>query len=139
MQLKKGQKINFSIPEASSDTYEAEVHLIGTAIEENRTIKVHGHLKNESESNFLIGMFVEADIITNATVSKALPETALVELDNVLYGLQLDEETKDGYYFSEQEIKVENNYGGFWAIANSQSLQNSKYLTVGAFNLLNNE
>tara|TARA_R110000868_G_scaffold82265_4_gene232382 strand:- start:6434 stop:7579 length:1146 start_codon:yes stop_codon:yes gene_type:complete len=139
LQLKKGQKINFSIPEASSDTYEAEVHLIGTAIEENRTIKVHGHLKNESESNFLIGMFVEADIITNATVSKALPETALVELDNVLYGLQLDEETKDGYYFSEQEIKVENNYGGFWAIANSQSLQNSKYLTVGAFNLLNNE
>ncbi|MBT8282840.1 MAG: efflux RND transporter periplasmic adaptor subunit, partial [Muriicola sp.] len=41
MSLNIGQKIAFSIPEASSETYEAEVYLIGTHIEENRTVMVH--------------------------------------------------------------------------------------------------
>ena len=54
MKLKKGQKINFKLPESSTEIYKAEVHLIGTSIEENRTIDVHGHIENESELNFLI-------------------------------------------------------------------------------------
>ena len=42
MKIKKGQPIQFQIPEASSDTFDAEVYLVGTSIGENRTIKVHG-------------------------------------------------------------------------------------------------
>jgi len=41
MKVKKDQIIDFKIPEATSDTYKAEVHLIGTSIESNRIIKVH--------------------------------------------------------------------------------------------------
>ena len=80
MKLKKGQEIDFRIPESSTDTYKAKVHLIGTAIEQNRTIKVHGHLEKESEVNFLIGMFVEAEIISESTSTIALPETAIAAL-----------------------------------------------------------
>lgn len=42
MNVKKGQNITFKIPEASEETYQGEVHLVGTTIGENRTIKVHG-------------------------------------------------------------------------------------------------
>ena len=45
MKLKKGQRIQFTLPEASSEIFEATVHLIGTNMEDNRTILVHGHLK----------------------------------------------------------------------------------------------
>ena len=77
MKLKKEQEINFTVPESSSEVFKASVHLIGTAIEENRTIKVHGHLKDEEQANFLTGMFVEADIVTSSAFAKALPETAV--------------------------------------------------------------
>ena len=51
MKLKKGQEIRFSIPEASTDTIEGEVHLVGTSIsEEKRTVKVHGHFKDEDKN-----------------------------------------------------------------------------------------
>ena len=46
LKIKKEQEINFKIPDASSNVFKAEVHLIGTALEENRTIKVHAHLED---------------------------------------------------------------------------------------------
>ena len=60
MKIHKGQEISFKIPEASSEEYKAEVYLISTSIEENRTIRVHGHLKDRTSHNFLTGMFVNA-------------------------------------------------------------------------------
>lgn len=139
MKLKKGQIIKFKIPEASKEIYKAEVHLIGTNIQENRTVKVHGHLENESEANFLTGMFVEADIVTESTSSLALPETALVEVDNVMYGLIMDEETENGYYFKQEKIDVASKYNGFLSISNLQENINSEFLLKGTFNLIVNE
>jgi hypothetical protein len=49
MKIKKGQKIDFKIPEASGEIYKAEVHLVGASINANRTIKVHGHFEDESD------------------------------------------------------------------------------------------
>ena len=74
MNVKKGQKILFQIPEASSETFDAEVHLVGTTIDEtSRRVKVHGHVDNE-EDNFIVGMFVEAEIITESSKRLGLPK-----------------------------------------------------------------
>lgn len=140
MKLKKGQKINFKLPESSTETYKADVHLIGTAIEANRTIDVHGHIENESELNFLIGMFVEADIITESTSEKALPETAVVALEDRYIVLKLDEETSEGYYFEQVSVKVGATYEGSTALTSLASLAISdKVLTIGTFNLIADE
>ena len=63
MKIKKDQNIEFTIPEASSEVFNAKVYLVGTAINADRTIKVHAHLEEESDKNFLTGMFVNANII----------------------------------------------------------------------------
>ncbi|MDA9057225.1 efflux RND transporter periplasmic adaptor subunit [Flavobacteriaceae bacterium] len=140
MKLKKGQKINFKMPEASTQTYKADVHLIGTAIEANRTIDVHGHIENESELNFLIGMFVEADIITESTGEKALPETAVVALEGGYIVLKLEEETNEGYYFEQISVKVGGTYEGSTALTFLGGLGvNDIVLTTGAFNLIADE
>lgn len=139
MKLKKGQLINFKIPESSSEIYKAEVHLIGTTIEENRTVRVHGHIKNETEANFLTGMFVDAEIITESAFAKALPETALVEVNNILYGLQLDQETGEGYYFNKLAINIENKFNGFASIVDMEEIKEFKFLTKGVFHLINDE
>jgi cobalt-zinc-cadmium efflux system membrane fusion protein len=78
MNVKKDQVIRFSIPEASSEIYDASVHLVGTAITANRTIKVHGHLEEDEKHNFLTGMFVDAKIVTSNSEMTSLPDTAIV-------------------------------------------------------------
>tara|TARA_R110002051_G_scaffold181460_1_gene250965 strand:+ start:40892 stop:42028 length:1137 start_codon:yes stop_codon:yes gene_type:complete len=139
MQLKKGQEIQFTIPEASEERYEAEVYLIGTVIENNRTVKVHGHLKDETKANFLVGMFVQADIITSSVSKKALPEAAVIDLDGVYTILQLDSADDEGYYFKVTEIESENNYNGFSALTDSERFKDSKFLINGAFKLLSGD
>jgi len=140
MKLKKGQKINFKMPESSTETYKADVHLIGTAIEANRTIDVHGHIENESELNFLIGMFVEAEIITNSTIEKSLPETAVVALDDRYIVLKLNQQNNEGYYFEQVSVKVGGTYEGSTALTSLGGLGvTDKVLTTGAFNLIADE
>tara|TARA_R110002124_G_scaffold87407_1_gene224974 strand:+ start:5239 stop:6387 length:1149 start_codon:yes stop_codon:yes gene_type:complete len=140
MNLKKGQLIDFKIPESSIDTYKAEVHLIGTAIEDNRTIKVHGHLENESEANFLPGMFVEAIIVTESAFEKALPETAIVKLEDNHFVLKLTEENEEGYYFDQVAVKVGSTYDGNTSLTEYKDItKTDRILTTGAFNLITNE
>ncbi len=137
MNVKKGQKISFKIPEASLGIYKAQVHLVGTAIENNRTIKVHAHLDDESHNNFLTGMFVEASIITDSTLAKALPSEALVTVDDVSTALILDKKEEDIYYFKQQEVNVIATYDGYSRIENTDIFEsNVQFLTKGAFNLI---
>ncbi|CAM4263116.1 efflux RND transporter periplasmic adaptor subunit [Zobellia nedashkovskayae] len=140
MKLKKGQEINFKVPESSDKVYKAEVHLIGTSIEENRTIKIHAHLENEKEAHFLPGMFVEAEIITEVSEANALPETAVVAIENNHSLLRLNEETDEGYYFDSVLVKVGNTSGGNIALTSMEGLTiEDKILTKGTFNLIGGE
>ena len=137
LKVKKGQEIDFKIPEASSDTYKAEVHLVGTSIEENRTIKVHGHLDNDEKTHFLTGMFIDASIITDSAFAKAVPNQAVVEVDGMFYVLVLDQKEGDTYYFNQEEVEVKSSYNGFTVIENKSSFDSeTKFLTQGAFNLI---
>lgn len=136
MRVEKGQKIIFSIPEASTTNYEAEVYLVGTALDDNRTIKVHGHPKNESH-NFLTGMFVNAEIMIDEKTSNALPLTALIETNGDYYVLVLDEEINDNYYFNQLKVNVGRIHNGF--IETNLSKANNKVLINGAYSLIGNE
>lgn len=137
MKIKKGQPIWFKIPEASDETYMAEVHLIGTSIGENRTIKVHGHLHDEEQNNFLTGMFIDAEIITDSKTDMALPETALVEIDGSNYLLRLQNSENGNYEFEQIQVEIGSTVDGFTALKNTEILNPSdQFLTKGAFNLL---
>ena len=106
MKVKEGQQIRFKLPENSSKWYDGEVHLIGKAIDQkNRTVKVHGYLKNEKQ-DFLVGMFVEAEIITNEMERLALPIEAFIEEDNSYYILFLNSKKDTNYYFEKRAVKI---------------------------------
>ncbi|NJB71706.1 cobalt-zinc-cadmium efflux system membrane fusion protein [Saonia flava] len=137
MKIKKEQQILFVIPEASDETYEAEVYLIGTSIDESRTIKVHGHLKDESNQNILTGMFVDASIITDSSLEQALPTEAIVTINDISYVLLMDSKNETGYTFKQVEIKTGNTYGGYTAVKNVGEFgATSTFLTKGVFDLI---
>ena len=137
MKVKKGQNIFFKTPEASPDIFEAKVHLVGTAIDEGRTITVHGHLKDEEKNTFLTGMFVEADIVVDLVLSSALPDESIVNVGENDYVLVLVEEA-DGYYsFEQREVKAGNSHEEFTIVENSEDFKNTdQFLIKGAFSLL---
>ena len=140
MKVKKGQKIEFKIPESSEETFKAEVYLVGSAIENNRTIKVHGHLEDESKVHFLTGMFVEADIVTESAFAKALPETSIVSLEGSSFVLKLMEENSEGYYFEQIPVTMGAVYEGNVAVNSFESLSDTDLLlTSGAFILIADE
>jgi cobalt-zinc-cadmium efflux system membrane fusion protein len=128
MQIKKGQKIDFKIPEASHKTYEAEVHLVGTTIDETtRRIKVHGHV-DKDVANFIVGMFVEANIITSHTESLGLPNEAIVNIDGDDYVLVLDNKQNEEYNFKKVRVSLGKQDENSVEILNPESLKNNLIL-----------
>lgn len=141
LKVKKEQKIIFTIPEAVEESFEADVHLVGTSIDtKNRTVKVHGHIDNEKKQNFAVGMFANASIITESTSGMALPEDAIITIDNKHYILLKTLDENDQLGFSKQEVEVGNTFNGFTMIkATSELNENNTYLIKGAFNLIGEE
>ena len=76
--VKEGQRIRFTLPHEDDKERLAVVYLIGRVINENRIVKVHGHLDKEEEQ-YLPGMYISALIEINNNLVNALPEKAIVQ------------------------------------------------------------
>lgn len=141
LQLKKGQEILFSVPEVSKDIFKGAVHLVGTSIDPNtRTALIHGHIDEKDEQNFTTGMFVEVQIVTGTSNQMALPENAIVEMEDKNYVLLIENENADEFELRSVEVKIGANYRGFTAIENADQFNvDSQFLTKGAFVLLKEE
>ena len=138
MQIKKDQKIEFTIPEASDKTFEAEVHLVGTTIDEQtRRVKVHGHVDNDKE-NFIVGMFVDADIIIDSKKGFGLPKEAIIEVDNDFFVLILDEENTNEFHFKKFKLELGKQTEDYVEILNSEVLKDKQIVIKGTNMLLNN-
>jgi cobalt-zinc-cadmium efflux system membrane fusion protein len=134
LKIKKGQEIKFKIPENSDKIYNAEVHLIGKSIDDvTRTVKVHGHLKEENEP-FLVGMFVEAQILVNSVEKTALPIDALLEDSGNYYILVLKKDNGTSMNFEKVKVNIGLKSEKWVEIIDDNStLQNVKVLTKGTF------
>ncbi|TNJ44172.1 efflux RND transporter periplasmic adaptor subunit [Tamlana fucoidanivorans] len=138
LNVKKGQNIVFTIPEASFETFEAEVHLVGNTIDEtSRVVKVHAHIKDESSSRFIVGMFVEAKIITDTSTKMALPKTAIIDSDNSHFALVLKNENNNTYHFEKRNIEIGLQTENHAEILNTKDFTNKSVLTKGGFMLIN--
>ena len=138
MKIKEGQKIIFSLPQTPLTNYEAEVWLVGKTIDESRRAAVHARLADSIKDNFAVGMFVEAQIITSSDLQPALPEEAIVEVDNSHFVLVLENRHEDEYVFTRREVDPQTTFRGFTAIKTPDALKGKQILTKGAFNLIGN-
>ena len=139
LKLKEGQKVVFSIPESSNKIYEGDIHLIGKSIDENRTVQVHAHIDEGLQHNFIVGMFVEAKIVIEENMFKALPESSFVVVDKKDYVLFLRSKDSAGYTFVKKEILKGRTYNGFSQILNSSAFKNTDEFLVESFNLVSEE
>lgn len=138
LKIKEGQKIVFGIPEALEATFEAQVYLVGTSIDsQNRTVTVHGHLENDDAHSFALGMFVDAQIITASSQAVALPNDAIITVDDKYYVLLINSKKDNEYVLEQKEVAIGNSFNGYTEIKNTTDFTESdQFLTKGAFNLI---
>lgn len=138
LKVKEGQKINFTVPEASKEIFKADVHLVGKSIEGNdRTINVHGHLDDAIKQKLLTGMFVEAGIVVDSKKGLAVPSEAIISENNKNFVLLLENQKK-GYTFRKVNVTLGEKSEEFVEIIPSGIISvSSKILTKGIFDLVN--
>ena len=139
LKVKVGQKINFSVPEASKEVFPAKVHLVGKSIESNdRTINVHGHLDESIQQKLLTGMFVEAGIVIDTKKGLSVPSDALITENNKNFVLLEMHHKNNTYFFKKIAVTIgEKNKDFVEIIPNAIVHASSKILTKGAFEIVN--
>ncbi|MFD0932886.1 efflux RND transporter periplasmic adaptor subunit [Psychroflexus salinarum] len=136
LKIQKGDSLRFEIPEISERNFLAYVRLIGAEINENRKVRIHAH-PLDKDTNFTVGMFVNAYFETDSKKQLALPETAFTELDDKTYVLKLEEEKKEGFKFKKIEVETTAPQNGYKPILNSEMINaNSQFLTKGVFDIV---
>ncbi|UPL51279.1 efflux RND transporter periplasmic adaptor subunit [Hymenobacter sublimis] len=91
--VQKGQLIHFTLASDSAGSRRertARVYLVGRAIGEDRTVRVHGHLDNEKDRSLLPGLYVRATIETGRTQASTLPDAALVRFEGKNYAFAVE-------------------------------------------------
>ncbi|GAB2796453.1 cobalt-zinc-cadmium efflux system membrane fusion protein [Hymenobacter luteus] len=91
--VQKGQLIRFTLASDSTGTRRertARVYLVGKAIGEDRTVRVHGHLDQENDPTLLPGLYVRAMIETGRTQAPTLPDAALVRFEGKNYAFAVE-------------------------------------------------
>ena len=86
LKIRKGQKITFSVPEATSTKYSGTIFMVGKTInEKDRTITVYCHISDISKVPSVVGMYVEAEIHTGTQQAFCIPQSALLTEDGRSY------------------------------------------------------
>lgn len=139
LKVKKGQKISFTVPEASKELFNAEVHLVGKSIEGNdRIINVHGHLDENIKQKLMTGMFVEAAIVVDSKKGLAITVEALISENNKNFVLLFTGNKNDSYSFKKVLVTVgERSEKIVEILPDNQVNATSKILTKGVFDVAN--
>ncbi len=82
--IKIGQRIRFRLANAPEVWMEAEVFLIGNNVRDDRSITIHGHLKEKNE-DLLPGIFINAKVEVATQEVYAVPEEAVVRFNGNHY------------------------------------------------------
>ena len=140
--IRIGQRIRFRLANAPETWMEAEVFLIGNNVREDRSITIHGHLKEKNKA-LLPGMFVNAAIEVEALEQYAIPEEAIVRFEGKHYIFKSLGKRKEGEQtmndFEMIEIIKGNEEEGFVALTiidESEDVTKLDVVLKDAFTLL---
>lgn len=133
--IKVGQPIKIHLQNNSKKTYDGVVHLINRSINtQDRTINIHGDLINEDDAKlFAPGMYIETDILTSSDVFDALPNEAVVNIEDTYFVLIKQNDTT----YKKVPVEIGAISNGYTQILNVKDFEkNAEFITEGAFNMI---
>ncbi|MCG2687790.1 efflux RND transporter periplasmic adaptor subunit [Candidatus Parcubacteria bacterium] len=138
LKIENGQAIRFRVPDAGNAYYDGTVFQVNKAIDmEKRTLMIHGHLSNE-HTNFLQGMYVEAEILTEKINALAVPSRALIEEEGQFYVLRFKEAAGEDLVFEKIAVEVGRITEQYTQILGTEIKLGDKIMDKGVFRLVGN-
>ena len=137
--LHKGQRIRFTVPNDSAAERTATVYLIGRTVDEQRTVRVHGHLTRENDPALLPGMFVRAVVETTTRQVPALPDKAVLDYEGKQFVFRQESAAAGKPVFRMVEVRRGQQAGGYSEVfmpGNAAANHAARYVTEGAYSLL---
>ncbi|MDO7171118.1 efflux RND transporter periplasmic adaptor subunit [Mariniflexile sp. AS56] len=131
--IRIGQRIRFRLANAPDAWMEAEVFLVGNNVRTDRSITIHGHLKEENEA-LLPGMFINANIEVETLELYAVPEEAVVRFEGKHYIFKSEGKSKEDdqmmHHFEMLEVIKGNEEEGFVAVSLVDKTQDISKLDI---------
>ncbi len=137
--IAKGQRVRFALPGENQERT-ATIYLIGKAVTEDRTIRVHAHLDKEDHT-LLPGTYINGNIELKGTAVKALPQEAVVEAEGKKYIFLAKGQRKENnevmHDFEMLQIMIGVSEDGFVEIFLPESISDTaQIVTKGAYSVL---
>ncbi|KAA9340121.1 efflux RND transporter periplasmic adaptor subunit [Adhaeribacter soli] len=137
--IKMGQKVRFTLPNENQERH-ATIYLIGKAVREDRTIRVHAHL-DEEDHELIPNTYVNALVELKGASVLALPQEAIVHADGKNYLFLAKGQRKENnvvmYDFERQEIMTGVSEFGFTEVfLPENTADTAKVVVKGAYSLL---
>jgi len=137
LKINTNQKIEFNLPGVVDFIFEGKVLTIGKQLsDENGSVPVYCQISSQNKTRLIPGMYVEANILLNDTSKKALPESAIIEVDQKHYILVLDNFSNQTYHFKKVPIAMGNTYKNWCEIQDTILSKDQQILMHGAFNIV---
>ncbi len=140
--VKEGQRIRFALANSPDEWREAEVFLVGSGVREDRSVTVHGHLKQMYE-DLKPGMYVAAKVETDSNEVWAVPEESIVRFGGKQYVFSYaGKKSENGETLHDFEMLevikgyTEDGYTQISLADTAEDLSNIQLVTKGAFTLL---
>ena len=144
--VKLGQLVRFTISNNPGKEYLAKVYLINQKINEDRTVRVHCHLKKD-EPGLLPQNFVKAVIEIGANPVLALPDGAIVDFEGASYVFiqrpeaagsegTSNESESEGMTFEMFQVTKGVSENGYTQIKSPQDFEGQKIVLKGSYALL---
>ena len=135
MRVKEGQKMRIWMSARPDSVFEAEIYLVDKEFDpESRTVKVHGHF--EEDQPFIVGMYVEGEIVLGETKGLSIPAEAAVFADQQRY-VFLAKDAEQGTLFQAVRLEEGAESGGLLLLpAHALPAGYNKVVTKGAGYLL---
>ncbi|MEX0995872.1 MAG: efflux RND transporter periplasmic adaptor subunit [Flavobacteriaceae bacterium] len=93
--VKQGQKVTFSVQSIPDAELTAEIYSVSKTFEDNpKAVHVHAEIENK-QGNLIPGMYIQGRIQTDNTLTKALPESAIVKEGDRFFVFSVEKENDD--------------------------------------------
>lgn len=138
MKVREGQKMRVWAPSAPDSVFEAEIYLIDKAFDpSSRSVKVHGHIGEQKgqPNRFIVGLYVEGEILTGETAGLSVPSSAAVFSDQVRY-VFLAKSSNEGMSFVPVAMEGNKEWGNRLLLGADVPAGFSQVVTKGAGYLL---
>lgn len=132
--IKKGQEIQFKIPESSQESYPGKVHLVGATVnQQTKTVAINGHIDEDYKQDLVAGMYIEAAIIIKTDKLLAIDKEAIIKNEGATYVLIFKNMNDDFYNFERLDVSVIQEGEQYTTLEEIDQLKDAQILTKGAF------